>query len=73
MKGNTRKCHLIMSTENVPELQAGGSLIKATRCKKLLGVKINYKRTFDEHVKSLCKKANRKLRDLARATSYMNI
>ena len=73
MKGNTEKCHLIMSTENAPELQVGGSLIKATRRKKLLGVKINYKRAFDEHVKSLCKKANSKLRDLARATSYMNI
>jgi len=29
--------------------------------------------TFDEHVSSLCKKANSKLRALARATPYMNI
>ena len=28
MKGNTGKCHLIMSTNNTPELKVGDSLIK---------------------------------------------
>ena len=58
MKGNTDKCHLIMSTENAnaPELRNCGSLIKTSSCENLLGVKIDYKLTFDEHVKSLCKK-----------------
>ena len=56
MKGNTDKYHLIMSTKNTPELQIGDSLIK-TSSEKLLGVKIDYKLTFDENVKSLCKKA----------------
>ena len=51
MKGNADKCHLIMSTENAPELQIGDSFIKASSCEKLLGVKIDYKLTFDEHVK----------------------
>ena len=73
MKGNTYKCHLIRSTENAPELQIDDSLIKASSCEKLLGVKIDYKLTFDEHVKSLCKKENKKLRALARAAPYMNI
>ena len=40
---------------------------------KLLGVNIDYKLTFDNHVNILSKKANNKLRALARATSYMNI
>ena len=52
MKGNTYKCHLIRSTENAPELQIDDSLIKTSSCEKLLGVKIDYKLTFDEHVKS---------------------
>ena len=73
MKGNTDKFHLIMSTENAPELQIGDLLIKTRSSEKLLGVKIDYKLTFDEHVKSLCKKANNKLRSLARSTPYMNI
>ena len=41
--------------------------------KKLLEVKIDYKLTFDERNKSLCKKANNKLRLLPRATPYTNI
>ena len=73
MKGNTDKCRLILSTENAPKLQIGDLWIKTSSCEKLLVVKIGYKLTFDEHVKSLCKKANNKLRALARGTPYMNI
>ena len=64
MKGNTDKCHLIMSTINKPELKVADSLIKTSTCEKLI---------FDNHVTNLCKKANNKLRALARATAYMNI
>ena len=73
MKGNTDKCHLIMSTNNAPKIQVGDSLIKTSNCEKLLGIRIDYKLNFDEHVSSLCKKANSKLRALARTTPYMNI
>ena len=73
MKGNTDKCHLIMSTNNTPELKVGDSLIKTSTCEKPLGVKIDYKLTSDSHVANLCKKANYKLRALARATPYMTI
>ena len=73
MKGNADKCNLIMSAENAPELQIGDSLIKKSSCEKLLGVIIDYKLTFDEHVTSSFKKANNKLRALTRATPYMNI
>ena len=73
MKGNTDKCHLIMSTNNNPEIQIEDSLIEASEYEKLLGLKIDYKLNFDNHVNSLCKKANSKLRALARATPYMKI
>ena len=69
MEGNTDKCHLIMSTNNDPEIQVGESLIKASDCEKLLGLRTDYKLNFDNRVNSLCKKANNKLR----ATPYMNI
>ena len=42
-------------------------------CEKRLGVKIDYKLNFEEHVKTLCSKANNKLIALARATPYMNV
>ena len=73
MKGNTDKCYLIMSTTNTPELKVGDSLIKTSTCEKLLGVRIDYKLTFDNYVANLCKKVNNKLRALARATPYMPI
>ena len=53
MKENTDICHLIMSTNNTPELKVGDPLIKTSTCEKLLGVKINYKLTFDNHVANL--------------------
>ena len=39
----------------------------------MLGVQIDYKLNFDEHVKTLCSKANNELRALARATQYMSV
>ena len=71
MKGNTNKCHLIVSTDEPIEIRVGESLIKSSTCKKLFGVKTDNKLNFDTHVKGLCKKANNKLRALARATPYM--
>ena len=57
---NTDKYHLIMSTNNTAELKDGDFLIKTSTCKKLLGVKIDYKQRFDNHVANLCKKAKNK-------------
>ena len=73
MKGNTDKCHLTVSTDEPIEIRVGESLIKSSTCEKLLGVKIDNKLNFDTHVKGLCKKANNKLRALARATPYMSL
>ena len=42
-------------------------------CEKLLGVKIHCKLTFDNDVAKLCKRANNKLRALARDTPDMTI
>ena len=73
IKGNANKCRLIMSSNNTPGLEIGDSLIKASTCEKLLGITIDCKLTFDNHVANLCKKANNKLRVLARATPHMTI
>ena len=73
MTGNTEKCHLIMSTDQSDNFQLGGSLIERSDCEKMLGVKIDYKLNFDEQVKTLCSKANNKLRALATTTPYMSV
>ena len=73
LKGNTDKCRLIVSSDDPTEIQVGESVIKNTTCEKLLGVKIDNKLNFDEHVSGFCKKAANKLRALARVTSYMSL
>ena len=71
LKGNTDKCHSIVSSDDPTEIQVRESVIKKTTCEKLLGIKIDNKLTFDEHISCLCKKAANKLRALAGVTSCM--
>ena len=73
MKGNTHKCHLLLSKNESYETHTGDSIIESSTCEKLLGIKIDSKLRFDDHIQDLCNKANRKLRALARATPYMNL
>ena len=73
LKGNTDKCHLIVSSDDPSEIREGELVIKNTTCEKVLGIKIDNKLTFDEHISGLCKKAANKLRALARVTSYMSL
>ena len=72
MKGNTDKCHLLLSKDESSEIHIGDSIVEST-CEKLLGIKINSKLRFDDHIQDLCKNANKKLRALARETPYMNL
>ena len=51
----------------------GNSLIKSGNCEKLLGVKIDTKLTFEDHIKDLCRKANSKLCALGRVTPYISL
>ena len=73
MKGNTDKYHSLLSKDESSEIHIGDSVIESSTCEKLLGIKIDSKLRFDDHIQDLCNKANRKLRALARATPYMNL
>ena len=46
IKGNTDKCHLIVSTDEPIEIRVGESLIKSSACEKLLGIKTDNKFNF---------------------------
>ena len=75
MKLNNDKYHLLVSGhkhENV-WAQIGKAKIWESKTQKLLGVEIERTLNFDEHVKSLCKKAGRKLSVLSRLSSYMTV
>ena len=75
MNGNTDKCidKLLISSNEIYEIQIDDLIIKKSDCEKLLGVKIDSKLSFNEHIGDLRKKANRKLRALARTTPYITL
>ena len=44
--------------------------INADKSEKLLGVKLDHKLSFDDHISELCKKASRKIHALSRVVLY---
>ena len=73
MKINADKCHLLVSTNNTVKIKIANFDITNSKSEKLLGVKFDHKRSFDELISELCKKASRKTHALSRVASYMNI
>ena len=73
MKANSDKSHLLLSTSTSSTANINGDIIKNSESEKLLGVTIDYKLNFEEHLTKVCDKASQKLNALARISSYMNI
>ena len=71
IKGNNVRCHFIASANDTHYVFGGNSSIKSNSCKSLLGVKTDSRLNFDDHIKDTCKKANEKLKPLARATPFI--
>ena len=61
MKGNTDKCHLLLSKNESSEIHICDSIVESSTCEKLFGIKIDSKPCFDDHIQDICNKANRKL------------
>ena len=72
MKSNDDKCHLIVCNQDYVSITLGKETIKNSNSVELLGIKIDAKLNFTEHVTDLCKKANQKLHALARISNYLN-
>ena len=58
---------------NRVEVHVNDIVLKPKSCVKLLGVKIDSKLTFSEHVKTLCKSASGKVKALFSIRPYLNI
>ena len=76
MKSNEDKLHLIATNTNknynsISYIYTGNELIESEDLVELLGVKIDSKLTFNEHVTSLVKKGNQKLHALARISKFL--
>ena len=73
LKANPDKFHLILNdTDENISIMLGQYEIHNSNNQKLLGVTIDNKLTFNEHVTSLCKKATKKLHALTRVSRFMN-
>ena len=67
------KCHLLVTRDTDVTAKIGELDVKNSMEEKLLGVKIDRKLSFDNHVSTLCKKARQKLHALQRVVSFMDL
>ena len=72
MKSNIDKCHLIIVNNQDNNIKIGNDMITSKTSVKLVGVRIDNKLNFNEHVDNICKKANNKLQALARVAKYLS-
>ena len=69
---NDDKSDLLVSNHvSDVNIKVGVNTINCSASVKLLGIRIDNTLKFDEHVSSLCKKANQKLHALARVSNYI--
>ena len=72
MKGNEDKCHVILSSQDNVHVNVGTEQIENGKCQKLLGINIDSKLTFEDHIYRICKKASAKLDVFCRISYYMD-
>ena len=75
MKLNADKCHLLVLGQRCDDpvtVRIGSADVVNSSEEKLLGVQVDSKLSFDNHVSKLCQKASNKLYALARISPYMD-
>ena len=73
MKVNAYKYHLLVTRDTDLTAKIGEFDVKNSRKEKLLGVQIDSKLSFENHVSSLCRKAIQKLHALVRVVNFMDL
>ena len=73
MKANPDQCHLLTSSSDKVSTCVDNYNIKSSKCEKLLGIKIDNKLNFSNHIDETCKKAGQKLNALSSVTPYMDL
>ena len=71
-KANASKCHFFLSPYKPVTIKIKESAIESSNSGKLLGVTIDSKLSFDDHITILCRKTSQKLHALSRVASYMS-
>ena len=71
-KANPDQSHLLINnTKESFQIKIGKKTVSNSKYEKLLGVKVDNELNFNEHISSLCKKANQKLNTLSCIASCM--
>ena len=72
MKSNPGKSNFICSTSKKVSLIVENKEINNSTHERLLGIKIDSKLSFNNHIDDICKKASLKLNALSRITPYLD-
>ena len=73
MKANISKCHLLVNKKNEVTIRIGDTEVKKSEYEKLLGIKVDTKLNFNEHLNDIISKASRKVNALSRVMPYTNL
>ena len=71
MKANSDKCRLITSKQSCVNLKTGNINIESSTCEKLLGVKVDNKISFNDHLNGTIKKESCEFTALSRVFPFM--
>ena len=70
---NADKCKLLIANKQDDlSIKVDHELVTCEKSVKLLGIKIDNKLTFNEHISGICKKVSHKIHTLARVAHFMN-
>ena len=69
---NADKSHLLVTKHEDVCIEVDNQIIESTKTVKLLGITIDNRLNFTEHIGNICKKASTKLHALARISNFMN-
>ena len=73
-KMNAGKCKfLITKYDKDLSIFVDGHVIRPEKSLKLLGIQIDHKLNFEEHISNICKKVSLKIHALARISQYMSV
>ena len=73
MKANISKCHLLVNKKNEVTIRIGDTEIKNSEYEKLLGIKVDSKLNFNEHLNNIITKASGRVNALSRVMPYMSL
>ena len=72
MKSNNDKCHLLIINNDNNTINIADEIITGSKSVKLLGITIDNKLNFNDHITKICMKANQKLHALKRISKYLD-